>query len=407
MDLLLVLDVGATLWRGWGNGAFERWVDLPGGGAFLQSVATFGDFDGDGHHDLYLSRMSVSDDEHGSGFVEFEEGYCPTIEELEGHVNHDTPATDILVLRRGDGWEDATDRLGLGAPSYTQAAMVADLDGDFRLDLLVGTEGIREDYAYFGAGSEVAMSERGVSGGMDELTSAMGYDAVDIDRDGDLDLYVTDILGGAGDKVYVQENDGWRLATSELGFDKTKEGTGWGVGFADFDHDADLDAFVVNGQPGLDGCPGGEQENYYFVNAGGTYSWFEPPKGSGLDAVENSRAAVFSDIDNDGDLDALVSNVAGAPQLLRNDMASGGWLKVFLRHPTLRPVVGARLELTVDGVVLRRDVHGTPSYGGTSTEDIHFGLGEATGGMLVVWWPDGSKTDVGAVQANTRVIVEP
>ncbi|MFT5430603.1 MAG: hypothetical protein ACI9OJ_001279, partial [Myxococcota bacterium] len=128
---------------------------------------------------------------------------------------------------------------------------------------------------------------------------------------------------------------------------------------------------------------------------------------SGLEAFGNSRATLFSDIDGDGDLDILISNVIAAPTLLRNELPSGGsWLQIRLVHPTLSPVVGARVTLSAGGREHRRDVAGTPSYGGSSTSWIHFGLGAATEvENVVVRWPNGESQSLGTLAVNQRVRV--
>jgi hypothetical protein len=121
--------------------------------------------------------------------------------------------------------------------------------------------------------------------------------------------------------------------------------------------------------------------------------------------IENSRAAVFADIEHDGDVDVLISNIAAPPTLMRNDLPSkGNWLGIRLRHPTLSPAIGSRVTLRLGDRRLRRDVKGTVSYGGSSSRVIHVGLGQFTEAEEVeVRWPDGTLQSIGTLAANQIV----
>lgn len=398
-ELLLITDAGPLLLQGYENGGFLPLDGLlpRGSPTSVWSVATFGDFDGDNQHEVYLGKMAEYDPGSGPGFRErLGSGDCLSPEEFRGEIVEDPPGRDQLFRRSGAAeFTEIGASVGLNKPLYTQAAMSCDLNGDGHLDLLIGTEGNRKDAAFFGNGSG-GFVDKGPGVGMAEPTSAMGFDAADLDHNGSLDLYVTDEAVELGDKLYMQGLGGvFTLSTLARGLELTTAHTGWGVGFHDLDNDGNLDLFVANGQPLL-GCPGGEQQNLLFRgDETGHFTHVEAPAGSGLEALWNSRAAAFSDLDHDGDLDILVSNVGEPPTVLRNDFASGHWLQLVLEHPTLLPAVGTRITLVAAGKTLRRDVKGTPSYGGSSSRVVHFGLGDATSvSDLVVRWPDGSEQSV-------------
>ena len=404
VDLLLIRRDRPALYGGFGNGAYESLV-----GAFpppehdvAWAVATFGDLDADGHTELYLGRL-----------VRIVEGYVPTPnpdapggEAVGGPTQEGPPVRDLLL--DGDieaGYLDMAAARGVVQPRYTQAAMVTDLNGDGRLDLLVGTEGFYADGALM-ANPDGTFTDRAAELGIDAVTSAMGFDAVDVDGNGELDLYITDEAVGSGDKLYLQSGGTFTLATEERGLGHTQTTTGWGVGFHDLDNDGDLDLYVANGRAGTE--PGGEQENSLFLNDGtGHFQRVEAPHGSGLRALYNSRAAVFADIDDDGDLDILLSNVGAAPTLLRNDLAAGNhWLKLRLNHPTLMPPIGATVTVTSGGRTMRRDVKGTPSYGGSSTSVVHVGLGAAASATVGVRWPDGTVHTHENIAADQTVTLD-
>ncbi|HIA00618.1 MAG TPA: CRTAC1 family protein [Myxococcales bacterium] len=405
-DILALYSHGAGIWFGREDGSFydadlipEELLDI----SF--SIATFGDVNRDGRHDIYLGRMVTE----GHGFEpDDEESVCLDASELEGVTAMGDPAVDIFLNSSMDSYVDGTTKSRLEKPRYTQATMIVDIDEDGWLDLFVGTEGFKVDAVYFGR-SNGEFEEKGEALGMEYLTSAMGYDAVDLNEDGLLDIYVTDEVSPEGDKLYIQQPSGhFKFATKQHGLQQTTLGTGWGLGFHDFDNDSDMDLFVANGLPMAANCPGGDQENFYFENKGSAqFEYIPPPKWSGLEVLKNSRAAVFSDIDHDGDLDVLISNTASSPTLLRNDSnSSGRWLQIRLHDPLLSPPVGAKLTLKSGERTLRRDVKGTPSYGGSSGHAIHFGLGESDEAReLTVTWPDGQVQVVGDVDADQFIDV--
>jgi len=222
-----------------------------------------------------------------------------------------------------------------------------------------------------------------------------------------LDLYVTD-LDVWGDKLFLREpDDSFVYATEESGLKGTADFTGWGVGMHDFDNDGDIDIFVANGKACLE-CAGGDELNLLYLNDGkGVFTRFEGAEGSGLALSEKSRGAVFSDIDKDGDLDALVTNVGAGPTLLRNELGAGNWLQLHLRDTHLSPPVGAVVTAQVGDATQLRVVTGAPSYGGSGTQWVHFGLGPSQQvAKLTVRWPDGATQTLADVAANQFLVIE-
>ena len=119
------------------------------------------------------------------------------------------------------------------------------------------------------------------------------------------------------------------------------------------------------------------------------------------------RAAAYADVDNDGDLDLVITQNGDAPLLLRNDQHLGRhWLRVRLvgKAPNLE-AIGAHVELRAGGVTQRRDVIPTRSYLSQVELPVTFGLGALTKvESLKVTWPDGVSKDV-PVPAVDRLLV--
>jgi hypothetical protein len=143
------------------------------------------------------------------------------------------------------------------------------------------------------------------------------------------------------------------------------------------------------------------------------------------------RGGAYADIDADGDLDVLLTQVGGRPLLLRNDLApeapassydaasSAGergrsprrWLRVKLAGDPIkksnRDAIGARLELTAGGVTQIRHVMPTRSYLSQVELPVTFGLGAvAQADSLRITWPDGSTQELIDLQAGQLVVIQ-
>ena len=113
-----------------------------------------------------------------------------------------------------------------------------------------------------------------------------------------------------------------------------------------------------------------------------------------FDAMHTSRGAAFGDLDNDGKIDVVISNVNEPVAVLQNvDQNKNHWLGVRLVGKKYRDAVGAKLVLEVSGQKLTRTILGGGSYCSASDLRVIFGLGQATtAGKLTVTWPSSKKT---------------
>jgi len=121
------------------------------------------------------------------------------------------------------------------------------------------------------------------------------------------------------------------------------------------------------------------------------------------------RGAAYADIDNDGDLDVVLTQVGGRPALLRNDQQSGHhWVRVKVQsRQGNHDAIGAWVTLTAGGVRQRRHVVPTRSYLSQVELPLTFGLGTvAQIDSVQVKWPSGSVDEKRGIQADTVVIIE-
>lgn len=281
-----------------------------------------------------------------------------------------------------DGWPD----LFVANDSMANLLWVNNRDGTFREEgLLTG----------------VALSEDGIA------KAGMGVAAADYDSDGDEDLLVLN-LKQEGASLFRRDGPGQftDASLSTAVRPATYPFTGFGVGWFDFDHDGRLDLFLANGGviregPSLESF---RQRNQLLRGReGAAFADATAQAGAAFQLEEISRGAAFGDVDNDGDVDILVSNNRGHTRLLRNDRgASGNWLLV-----DVQPSEGAVVRLDRrDAPPLIRRSRRDGSYLSSNDPRVHFGLGAAARyDGLTVTWADGLKRQLSGGPANRIVRV--
>ncbi len=252
---------------------------------------------------------------------------------------------------------------------------------------------------------------------------SMGIASGDFDNDGDEDLFVTNLIGESH-ALYV--NDGhanFEDQRARAGLTPmTAPFTGFGAKWFDYDLDGWLDLFVANGSVNILEKLRGEPSPFHQRNqllhnehhstndhngTNGTNG--QPPRfrdttadaGPALQLSEVGRGAAFGDIDNDGDIDVVVSNNNGPARLLLNQATQPTpstprphWLEVRLEQPsTNRYAFAARVIVERHGQpTLTRRVGTDGSYLSASDPRVHFGLGpSSTVDALIVDWPDGQR----------------
>jgi hypothetical protein len=317
------------------------------------------------------------------------------------------PLPHRLLRNRGDGaFEDASARSGiLAARGNGLGVATADLDGDGWMDIFVANDQM-ENFLWLnrhdGTFREVAL-ERGAALSFDGSPEAgMGVDAGDFDGDGDEDLFITH-LRGQKNTLYVNDGRGAfddRSLQAGLG-SLSQPYTGFGAAWFDWDNDGWLDLLVVNGavlaveaqrQAG-DPFPYAEPMQLFRNQGNGTLREVTREAGEVFARSGVGRGAAFGDIDNDGDVDVLVTLIDGRPRLLLNQVGSKQhWLGVRLLTGN-RDALGARAVLRRAGAPpLWRRVRSDGSYLSANDPRIIFGLGATTSaGPLEVYWPDGRR----------------
>jgi hypothetical protein len=419
-DLYVTCFGPNRLYRNLGNGKFEDATVKAGvGDARFSTGAAWGDYDRDGDLDLFVANYVAFklDDlpQFGKGdlckyrniAVQCGPRGLPGAGDLLYRNNGDGTFTDVSKPAKVD---DANGLYGLGV-------MWTDFDDDGWPDILVANDAT-PNYAYrnnhdgtfteMGLVNGWAVDENGVEQG------SMGISIGDYDRDGRLDLVVTN-FAEQYNTLYRKNTDGNYADVSRAS--GTAEASmplvGWGVKFFDYDNDGWLDLFVANGHvyPQIEGAfPGGQyrQRKLLYRNLrNGSFADLSNELGEALKERRASRGAAFGDYDEDGDLDVVVNDLDGPPMLLRNDGGSkaGNWIKLqLIGTKSNRNAAGARVSLKAGGSTQIDEVHAGDSYLSHSDWRLHFGLGSATTvDEIAIRWPSGKTEKLAKVQANKLV----
>jgi enediyne biosynthesis protein E4 len=424
-DVLLTSYGGSRLLLNRGNGRFEdvtraAGLELPG----WSVSAAFCDFDRDGWLDLVIVQ-----------YVAFTESTRWT--EVAGKPEYSPPAlfagSSTRIYRNrgragtGAQFEDVSFACGVGRVTGPGLGVVcADFDGDGWPDVLVTNDGAanalwinQHDFAFRDEAliRGLALNAGGVPQGN------MGIAIADLTGTGLFDTYVTHLTEEA--------NVLWRQGPAGQFADQTAacglaspawRGTGFGTVFADFDNDGQPDLAVVNGRvrrarfdaahagPGDSSQWGPYRErNQLFHNDGrGRFVDVSSANPSFCSIPDVARGLACGDVDNDGGIDLLVTDVAGPARLYHNAAPRRGhWLLVRAIDPALggRDAYGTHVVVHVGSAARHGWINPGYSYASSNDPRAHFGLGAAEryDGMEVTW-PDGLREQFEGGAAD-RVIV--
>jgi enediyne biosynthesis protein E4 len=427
---LFVTNYGGPnrLYRQRGNGTFEDVAEQAGVAASTWSTgAAWGDFDRDGHLDLYVCNYVEYDERLANMAVPASRGAGGYSVPFALNPNAFDPAPNKLYRNRGDGtFADVTAQFGVADPEGRSfAATFVDLDGDGWLDLYVANDvspnklfhnmlGVRAGSFYealrapaeAGEHTSVAFTDLSAITGTADFRGSMGLSvaetgALNDNYDGLPDLFLTHWVAqenalyqslplADGLCEYRDKTRAFRLGEVSLNV------VGWGCGFCDLDLDGRPDLVVANGNTlehkedprRLIADPA-----FVFWNDGQQFQEIAAQTGDALRAPHGARGLAIADCNNDGLPDVAISVNRGQPLLLLNETKTENhFLKVRLQGRSAR-CFGAKVE------VLSGNNHQVQWWGADVSflsqhaPELIFGLGtHRTADEVRITWADGKVT---------------
>jgi len=405
---------GNTLYHNNGDGTFTDVTKIAGVEAGGWSVsAGFFDYDNDGRLDIFVTRYldwSFKTNRYCGEQKPGYRAYC--------HPDNYDGATNILYHNNGDGtFTDVSGKAGIANPRGKSLGVAfADYDADGFIDIFVANDSV-QCFLYHNNGNGT-FSEVGLLAGVGynedgKAFAGMGADFSDFDNDSRPDIVVTDL---SNERYMLFRNNGdgtFRDVTNISGLGgATLAFSGWSTHLFDFDNDGWKDIFVAQGHvmdtihltaPNLKYM----QPPLLLRNDSGHFK--RVILGSVFEAEWAGRGAAFGDLDNDGDVDIVMSSVGQKPTVLRNDGGNRNhWLGILLiGKKSNRDGIGSRVKVVfASGLTQYFTINTAVGYLSASDKRLIVGLGTETMAKLVeIRWPSGIVQKLENVKAGQMLKV--
>jgi hypothetical protein len=423
LDLFITGFAGNAVYRGKGSCKFEDATEKSGlKGTGFQTGAAWADYDRDGDLDVFvagyvsldLNNLPVFGSSQTCSFKNIRVQCGPR--GLPGE-------RDYFYRNRGDGtFEEIAEKIGVAdkAKYYGLGVIWGDYDDDGWLDFYVANDGT-PNYLYKnnadGTFSDVGFQTGTSYSGAGVEQGSMGVAWGDFDNDGKPDLFTTNFDNEPNALYRNLGNKGFLDVSLETKTGQpSKPYVGWGTGFVDFDNDGWLDLFVVNGHvyPQIEFAKSQTQEGFrqHFLlhRNTGDGKFEDSTKSSGLRdlPLKSRRGAAFGDLNNDGLIDVVVTNLGEAPTVLLNTSENKNQSVTFklIQNGKNKDAVGGRIIVKTDKRSMTQTVEAGASYLSQNDFRLHFGFGNGEKIQSVeVRWSDGKNETISGVVPNRILTV--
>lgn len=412
-DLYVTALGGNRLYHNNGNGTFTDVTDKAGvGGSGWSTSAAWVDLDNDGDLDLVVLRYIQWDwDDVWCGSKE-NRGYC--------HPDVFQPISMLVYHNNGDGtFTEEAHKLGLDTPAKALGVAIGDYDRDGHIDLLVSNDSMVE-YLFHNKGDgtfEQVGLESGIAvDGNGRTFAGMGADLSDYNNDGYPDIAI-DSLANQEYAAFRNNRDGtftYDSFATDLGRISLLH-SGWGLRFVDYDNDGWKDLLIAQGHD-FDNIQASFPQLRYrepvmllrnlngkrFVDVG-------PDSGTVFQQRWVGRGLAVGDIDNDGRMDAVVTENGGPAHILMNrTQATNHWIGFKLvGHKSNRDGIGAEIRVDTSTGSQWYTITTASSYLSSGDVRAHFGLNrDAVARRVEIRWPSGIIQTLNDVRGDRYIVID-
>jgi hypothetical protein len=419
-DLFVTYYGQNLLYRNRGDGRFDDVTEKAGLGAKWARWSTncsFFDYDRDGLLDLFVTSYLAVDlkEIQPPGSTP----YCAWrgLAVFCGPRGFPTGENLLFHNEGGGRFRDLTRRAGIALPDlhYNLGAVTADFNNDGWPDIHVASDsspGILYRNNKDGTFTDVAVLAGVAYGDAGQEMGSMGTSAGDYDNDGLIDIVKTNFMDETPTLYRNRGNLFFEDATYMAGLGVNTKFVGWGVDFLDVDQDGWKDVFMSHGHiyPELLAADVSEpyrQRKALFWNVrNGAFRDATEKAGGALTTPNVSRGFAAGDLDGDGTPEIVVVNMNERPSVLKNTGERGNAILVeLIGTKSNRSAIGARIRVTAGGLQQIDEVRSGGGYASQRDFRLHFGLAAADKADVRIQWPSGAVEEIKGATANQWITV--